>query len=58
VRRGPERQSLRDDYEILLTEPTVMKVRAGRSGVRPARVAKGTLRISELGETLWKATTH
>jgi hypothetical protein len=54
ARRGPELRSLHEEYEILLTEPAVMKLRG--HGMRPARVVKGTLRISELGETLWKAT--
>ena len=54
ARRGPEIAKLHDQYEILLTEPAVMKLRG--HGMRPARVVKGTLRISELGETLWRAT--
>jgi hypothetical protein len=58
ARRGGELESLREDYEILLTEPAVMKARGGHGGLRAARVVKGSLRISELGETLWKATTE
>ena len=54
ARRGPEREALRTDYEILLTEPAVMKART--KGTRQARVVKATLVISELGTTLWKAT--
>ena len=54
ARRGPELSSLRESYDILLTERAVMKAR--ERGARAGRVVKGTLRISELGETLWNAT--
>ena len=56
ARRGPELESLREQYDILLTERAVMKARDDSGGMRGARILRASLRISELGETLWKAT--
>jgi hypothetical protein len=57
ARAGPEDGSLGDEYEILLTEPAVRAALedAGRSGRRSARVVRGTVRISDLGATVWAA---
>jgi hypothetical protein len=55
---GPEEPGLRDDYQILLAEGPVRRaLKAGGRGLLPARVEKGTLRLSGLGLALWEATT-
>ena len=55
---GPKGSSEMDDeYELLLADPAVNHALAeARRGVRPARVIRRTLSISELGQELWKAT--
>jgi hypothetical protein len=53
---GPEDDSIRDEYEILLTEPTVRRVLDTiNRGPRHARVIRRTIKISELGRELWES---
>jgi hypothetical protein len=56
VETGPEDHSLKDEYDILLTEPSLraMIAEMGR-GPRGARIIRRTLRISDLGRELWEA---
>jgi hypothetical protein len=56
ARRGPENGRLVDEYAILLTDPALIKARESGAGLRPPRVVRSTLTISELGETVWKAS--
>jgi hypothetical protein len=52
---GPEDTSMRDDYEMLLTDSAVHAAITSRSrGLRPARIVRRTLRISELGREVWE----
>jgi hypothetical protein len=55
VEVGPERGSLGDAYEMLLTEDVV---RRARSGVASTRVLRRTLVLSPLGQQLWRACQH
>jgi hypothetical protein len=57
VQSGPEEHSLKDEYDILLTDPKLRATIAsiGR-GPRSARVIRRTVRISDLGRELWEAT--
>ena len=53
---GPEDISMRDDYEMLLTDGAVHAAStAGGRGLRPARVIRRTLGISDLGREVWEA---
>lgn len=53
---GPEDQSLKDEYEILLTEPSLRAVIASiGKGPRGARIIRRTVRMSDLGRELWEA---
>jgi Abortive infection alpha len=53
---GPEDHSLKDEYEILLTEPNLRAVIASiGKGPRGARVIRRTVRMSDLGRELWEA---
>ena len=56
VQVGPERSSLKDDYQILMADPGVLKAskRASRGPIAP-RYEKHTLRLSPLGRSLWEA---
>lgn len=56
ARRGPENESLADEYAILLTDPAVIHARESSSGLRPPRVLRSTVAISQLGAVVWKAT--
>ncbi len=57
VEIGPEDDSLKDEYQILLAETEVLAaVRAGSRGPVPARVVRRTLALSPLGRSLWNAT--
>lgn len=53
---GPEDEALREEYEILLTEPT-LRVAIAEVGKGPlgARIIRRTVRISDLGRELWEA---
>jgi hypothetical protein len=54
---GPEESSLKDDYQILMAEGPVLKaIKAGSRGPIPARIEKGTIRLSTLGAALWEST--
>jgi len=54
VESGPEDHSLKDQYDILLTEPKLRATIASISkGPRGARIIRRTVRISDLGRELW-----
>jgi hypothetical protein len=56
VEAGPEDHSLKDEYDILLTEATVRAmIAATGKGPRGARIIRRTVRISDLGRELWDA---
>lgn len=56
VEAGPEDHSLKDEYDILLTEPSVRAMIAAMGkGPRGARIIRRTVRISDLGRELWEA---
>jgi hypothetical protein len=56
VEAGPEDHSLKDEYDILLTEPNLRAMIAGiGKGPRGARIIRRTVRMSELGRELWEA---
>lgn len=57
VEVGPEDETLKDEYQILLAETEVLKaIRTGSRGPVPARVVRRTLVLSPLGHALWAAT--
>lgn len=54
---GPEDPTLKDEYEILAADITVLKaIKQAARGPIPARIDKYTLRLSGLGIELWQAT--
>ena len=54
VEIGPEEDDLGPDYEVLLADPTVLRaVKASTRGPLPARIERGSLRLSPLGSELW-----
>jgi Abortive infection alpha len=56
VEPGPEDHSLKDEYDILLTEPKLRATIASiGNGPLGARVIRRTVRISDLGRELWEA---
>ncbi len=56
VEAGPEDRSLKDEYDILLTEPNLRAtIAAIGKGPRGARIIRRTVRISDLGRELWEA---
>jgi hypothetical protein len=56
VEVGPEDHSLKDEYDILLTEPNLRAAVAGAGkGPRGARIIRRTVRMSDLGRELWGA---
>jgi hypothetical protein len=56
VEVGPEDHSLKDEYDILLTEPNLRAtVAAIGKGPRGARIIRRTVRMSDLGQELWEA---
>jgi hypothetical protein len=58
VELGPEDPSMKQDYEILMAETHVLKaIKAATRGPLTARVDKHTLLLSQLGRSLWEATT-
>ena len=58
VESGPEDHSLKDEYEILLTEPNLRAtIAATGKGPRGARIIRRTVRISDLGRELWDAAS-
>jgi hypothetical protein len=57
VESRPEDTTLRDEYEILLTEPYVRAVIMSTGfGPLQARIVRRTLGMSDLGRELWEAT--
>lgn len=56
VEIGPEDESKGSDYEILMAETFILDALKKASwGPLPAKVEKQTLRLSELGRSLWDA---
>ena len=56
VEVGPEDHSLKDEYDILLTEPNLRAlIAATGKGPRSARIIRRTVRMSDLGRELWEA---
>lgn len=56
VELGPEDESRASDYEILMAETFILEALKQASwGPVPARVERQTLRLSELGRSLWDA---
>ena len=56
VESGPEDHSLKDQYEILLTEAKLRDTIASvGKGPRGPRIIRRTVRISDLGRELWEA---
>jgi hypothetical protein len=56
VEAGPEDHSLKDEYDILLTEPNLRAtIAAIGKGPRGARIIRRTVRMSDLGRELWEA---
>jgi hypothetical protein len=52
----PADAMLKDDYQILMADPAVLKaVKTGSRGPVPPRVERCTLRMSALGRELWAA---
>jgi hypothetical protein len=57
VEVGPEDPDLKDDYEVLMAESSVLAaVKTASRGPLPAKVDKLTLTLSGLGQALWAAT--
>jgi hypothetical protein len=57
VESGPEDPALKDEYEILAADISVLKaIKQAARGPIPARVDRYTLRLSGLGIELWAAT--
>lgn len=52
---GPEDATMRDDYEMLLTDGAVHEAISAVTGMRGARVIRRTVGISELGQEVWEA---
>ena len=59
VEVGPEDPDLKDDYEVLMAEASVLNaIKAASRGPLSAKVEKFTLTLSGLGHALWAATTQ
>jgi Abortive infection alpha len=57
VEVGPEDHSLKDEYDILLTEAYLRAmIDAMGKGPRGARIIRRTVRMSDLGRELWEAS--
>lgn len=57
VQTGPEDPDLKDDYEILMAEPAILKsIERASRGPLPAKIEKFTLTLSPLGRAFWAAT--
>lgn len=55
---GPEDSAMKDEYEILAADITVLQaIKKASRGPIPARVEKYTLRLSGLGRELWLASS-
>lgn len=58
VSMGPEVESMRDEYELLLTDAAVnAALKTARRGLRPPRIVRASVRMSDLGRDLWEAAT-
>jgi hypothetical protein len=58
VETGPEDNSIRDEYELLLSDAVVRAAIGGVSrGPLGARIIRQTVRLSPLGRELWDAAT-
>jgi hypothetical protein len=56
---GPEDPELKDDYEVLMAESSVLAaIKSASRGPLSAKVDKFTLTLSGLGHALWTATMH
>jgi len=54
---GPEDPDLKDDYEVLMAETSVLQaIKNDSRGPLGAKVDKYTLRLSGLGQSFWAAT--
>lgn len=59
VEIGPEDPDLKDDYEVLMAETSVLRaIKNASRGPLAAKVDKLTLTLSGLGRSLWEATTQ
>lgn len=59
VESGPENLELKDQYEILAADPSVLRaIKNGSRGPLPARVEKRVLKISDFGRELWDTTIN
>ncbi len=57
VEIGPEDPALKDDYEVLMAETSVLRaIKNASRGPLTAKVDKFTLTLSGLGQALWAAT--
>lgn len=57
VEIGPENPDLKDDYEILMAETTVLRaIKSASRGPLAAKVDKLTLTLASLGQALWAET--
>ncbi len=57
VEIGPEDPDLKDDYEVLMAESSVLAaIKTASRGPLAAKVDKYTLTLSSLGQALWAAT--
>jgi len=57
VEIGPEDPALKDDYEILMAETTVLRaIKSASRGPLAAKIDKLTLRLSGMGHALWAET--
>jgi hypothetical protein len=57
VEIGPEDPDLKDEYEILMAESSVLQaIKTASRGPLAAKVDKLTLSLSSLGQALWAAT--
>jgi Abortive infection alpha len=57
VEVGPEDPDLKDDYEVLMAEASVLQaIKTASRGPLAAKVDKLTLTLSGLGQALWAAT--
>jgi Abortive infection alpha len=50
---GPERRSLEDEYDILLTDSAVIDAQRRATKTRRIKIRRATVRISELGSAVW-----
>jgi hypothetical protein len=57
VEISPEDPDMKDDYEILMAETTVLRaIKSASRGPLAAKIDKLTLRLSGMGHALWAET--